>query len=148
MITVKQILKHKGNEYYFIPPCTKVFDALQIMSEKNIGALLVIDGDKISGIFSERDYARRSYTHQQLIKEQIVDSSMTKNVICISPDKTIYECMSVMSDKHIRHLPVLENDKIIGVVSIGDIVNAIITEQNNKIKDLENYITGGRYGME
>lgn len=148
MITVKQILKHKGNVFYFIPPCTKVFDALQIMAEKNIGALLVIESEKILGIFSERDYARRSFTHQQLVREQIVDSSMTKNVICVTSDKTIYDCMSMMNDKHIRHLPVLEDEKIIGVVSIGDIVNAIITEQDSKIKNLENYITGGGYGAE
>lgn len=148
MITVKQILKHKGGNYFFISPGTKVFDALRIMSEKNVGALLVIDADKIVGIFSERDYARRSFTHQQLVREQIVDVSMTTPVITVSSDKTIYDCMSMMNDKHIRHLPVLEGEKIIGVVSIGDIVNAIIFEQNSKIKSLESYITGGGYGAE
>lgn len=148
MITVKQILKHKGNAFYFITPGTKVFDALRMMSEKNVGALLVIETGKLVGIFSERDYARRSFTHEQLVREQIVDLCMTKDIITISPDQTIYDCMSQMNDKHIRHLPVVENNKIMGIVSIGDIVNAIIFEQNSKIKSLESYITGGGYGAE
>lgn len=148
MITVKQILKHKGNNFYFISPGTKVFDALRAMSEKNVGALLVIQNGKLEGIFSERDYARRSFTHQQLVREQVVDLSMTTNIITVTPEQTIYDCMGLMNDKHIRHLPVIENEQVVGVVSIGDIVNAIIFEQNSKIKSLENYITGGGYGAE
>jgi CBS domain-containing protein len=145
MINVNQVLNKKGYDYFYVTPKTIVNDALKKMDEKNIGALLVIEKEKILGIFSERDFARKSLQNEKSLKDLTVDMFMSKIVFTISPEKSIYDCMEIMSEKHIRHLPVVENNKTIGLVSIGDIVNAVVFEQKNQIKQLENYITGSGY---
>ncbi len=146
MITVDQVLKHKGSDYFSVTPKTFVYDALKKMAEKNVGALIIVEGGKIVGIFSERDYARKSLQIEQSIKELPVEMFMSTTVFTISPEKSVYDCMEMMTEKHIRHLPVVENDNTLGIVSIGDIVNAVFTMQKSQIKDLENYITGSGYG--
>ena len=114
------------------------------MAEKDVGAIMVIDNSKLLGIFSERDYARNVVLHGFASKNSKVGDFMTKEIIYVHPHTSIYDCMALMTSKHIRHLPVLEDDKIEGVISIGDVVNYIIHQQNVTIKDLENYIYGGR----
>jgi len=147
MTTVKQILKDKGNEYYSVRPKATVFEALQKMAEKDIGALLVIDNEgKLVGMFTERDYARKLILHGFSSKESFVEDFMSKELFTVSPGMTTLECMAIMTEKRVRHLPVLDHNKIVGILSIGDIVNQIIHEQHITIKDLEKYITGSGYG--
>jgi CBS domain-containing protein len=144
MKTVRQMLQAKGFDIWAIDPDTSVYDALKFMAEKNVGALLVMREGKLIGIFSERDYARRMILKGKHSKETPVIEVMTENTICVSSDKTVEECMELMTDKRVRHLPVLDGGRLIGIVSIGDVVKAIITEQQSTITDLENYITGKR----
>jgi CBS domain-containing protein len=144
MKTVRQMLQAKGFDIWAIDPDTSVYDALTFMAEKNVGALLVMREGKLIGIFSERDYARRMILKGKHSKDTPVIEVMTENPICVSPDKTVEECMELMTDKHVRHLPVLDGGRLFGIVSIGDVVKAIITEQQGTITDLENYITGKR----
>jgi CBS domain-containing protein len=142
MITVKQILEEKGKDHFSVKSDSSVIDALTKMAEKNIGAMMVIDNGKLTGMFSERDFARNfsKSGHKQDAK---VKDLMTINVISVNPNTTINECMAIMTQKHVRHLPVVDNNEIIGIISIGDVVNAIIHDQLTTIKDLEKYITGG-----
>jgi len=142
--TVRQLINRKGNKIWSTQSDAKVFAALELMAEKGIGALLVFDGDELVGIFSERDYARKVILKGKSSHSTAVSEIMTKNVICVRPDQSMNDCMALMTDKHIRHLPVLEDDKIIGVISIGDVVKEIISEQEFVIGQLENYITGSR----
>jgi len=144
MTTVKQILEAKGHEVWSVPPDATVYDALRIMAEKNIGALLVLEADKLRGIISERDYARKVVLKGKFSRETPVAEIMSTNVVTVRPDHSIEECMALMTDKRIRHLPVLENEKLVGIISIGDVVKAYISEQEFTIKQLENYITGSR----
>lgn len=144
MIKVKEILDAKGHSYYFVKPDNTVFEALQKMAEKDVGAVMVIDNNKLVGIFSERDYARKIILHGLASKSTKVGDFMTREIIYVHPDTSIYDCMALMTNRRIRHLPVLEGDKIEGLISIGDVVNFIIHQQNVTIKDLENYIYGGR----
>jgi len=144
MIKVKEILDGKGHSYYHVKPDNTVFEALQAMADKDIGAVMVIENNKLMGIFSERDYARKIVLHGLASKNTKVGDFMTKELIYVHPDTSIYDCMALMTSRRIRHLPVLEQDKIEGVISIGDVVNYIIHQQNVTIKDLENYIYGGR----
>ncbi len=144
MTTVNQILQTKGHEVLSVSPDTLVYDALKLMAEKNVGALLVIEGDKLRGIFSERDYARKVILHGKSSKEIPVKEIMSADVFTIRPQQSIEECMALMTNKRIRHLPVIEENKLVGLISIGDVVKAIISEQEFTIKQLENYITGGR----
>jgi CBS domain-containing protein len=144
MIKVKDILDRKGHELWVINPGNTVFEALQKMNEKDVGALMVIENDKLMGIFSERDYARKIVLHGLTSKNTKVGDFMTKEVVFVTPATGIYDCMALMTGKRIRHLPVLDHDKVVGIISIGDVVNAIIQQQNTTIKDLENYIYGGR----
>ena len=146
MTTVNDILKKKGYKIFSINPEQTVFDALKILAEKDIGALPVMENDKLTGIFSERDYARKLILKGYFSKETKVGNIMTKDLIVVSPDTDIFKCMSLMTEKKFRHLPVIENNKLIGIVSIGDIVNTIIHSQKEIIKDLENYISGSGYG--
>jgi len=147
MTTVKQILKDKGHEYYSINPKSTVYEALQKMAEKDVGALLVIDNEgKLTGMFTERDYARKLILHGFSSKESFVENFMSKELYTVSQDMTTLECMAIMTEKRVRHLPVLDHNKIVGILSIGDIVNQIIHEQHVTIKDLEKYITGSGYG--
>ncbi|MGC8824085.1 MAG: CBS domain-containing protein [Bacteroidales bacterium] len=142
MINVNDILKEKGNQY-FASPSAYVIDALRLMAEKNIGAVLVMDNDRLVGIFSERDYARKVVLAGKSSLNTPVSETMSSEVITVTKDTSLNDCMQIMTDKHFRHLPVLEGDKVIGVVSIGDIVSRIIREQRNTIQQLENYIIRG-----
>ncbi|MDP4210213.1 MAG: CBS domain-containing protein [Bacteroidota bacterium] len=145
MIKVRNILDNKGHDFWYVNPENTVFEALEIMAEKDIGALLVIDEhNKLLGIFSERDYSRKIILHGLTSKTSKVGDYMTKELIVVSNDTDIYECMALMTNQRKRYLPVLENGKVLGFISIGDVVNAVIHQQNVTIKDLENYIYGGR----
>jgi CBS domain-containing protein len=143
MKTVKEILSTKGADVISIGPDATVFAALTLMSEKNIGALPVVDGVKLVGIFSERDYARKVILLGRSSRETLVKEIMTEKVLCVKQESTNEECMALMSEKHLRHLPVIEGDQIVGMISIGDVVKAIITEQNYTINNLQQYIMQG-----
>lgn len=144
MKIVKHILKEKGQRLWSVGPDTMVIEALKLMAEKEVGALLVLDGGKLVGIMSERDYARKVILKGKSSLDTPVREIMTAKVFFIRPAQTVEECMALMTDKHIRHLPVMEGDKVVGVISIGDLVKATIEEKDFLIKQLENYITGGR----
>ena len=147
MATVKQILETKGSETYNVNPGATVFEALQIMADKDCGALMVLDSDgKLVGMFSERDYARKIILRGKSSKETLVEDYMTTELTTANPESTTLELMAVMTNKHVRHIPVLDHNKLAGVVSIGDVVSAIIREQDITIKDLEKYITSSGYG--
>ena len=148
MITVKDLLDKKGTEYYYVKPHATVFEALQKMAEKECGALMVIEDGKLVGMFSERDYARKIILAGKSSKEAVVAELMTKLMVTVKPSTSINDCMALMTEKRVRHLPVLDHNEIAGMISIGDVVNAVIREQNITIKDLENYITGSGYGVE
>jgi len=144
MKTVSDILKTKGREVFTITPETIVFDALKTMADKNVGALVVMDGAKVTGILSERDYARKVILHGRSSRELETREIMSTKVYFVSPEHNIDDCMALFTNKRVRHLPVLQTDKLIGIISIGDAVKAVIAEQESTIKHLENYITGGR----
>jgi len=144
MITVRDILKGKGSIVYSIPPSATVLDALQAMADHNIGAILVMQAGKVLGIFSERDHARRVVLQNKSESTKITEV-MTEDIYFVSPQNTAEECMAQMTDKHIRHLPVVEDDKVVGVISIGDLVKAQISHQQDLIRNLENYIMGRDY---
>jgi len=143
MNTVSEILKAKGRNIWSISPHATVYEALQLLADKDVGALLVIEEGKLVGIFSERDYARKVILKGKSSKETSVEELMTKEVLYVSPTDTIENCMALMTAKRIRHLPVLENDRLVGIVTIGDVVNQIISEQQFTIQELEKYIHGG-----
>lgn len=143
MINVRIVLREKGGEIYSVSPGTTVFDALTLMADKNIGALVVLEEKKIAGIFSERDYARKVILKGKASKEITVGEIMTTNVVSVRPAQTVEECMSLMTVHRIRHLPVMEEEELIGVISIGDVVKAIISDKDFMIQQLEHYITGG-----
>jgi CBS domain-containing protein len=144
MKTVKQILKDKKGSVLAIQPDVTVYDALKLMAEKNVGALLVLEAGRLIGILSERDYARKVILKGKSSLNTPVKDIMTERVRFVHPEQTVEECMALMTDKHVRHLPVLVGDQVVGVVSIGDLVKASIDEKDFVIKQLENYITGGR----
>ena len=144
MTTVRTVLKTKGSDVWSIMPATKVYDALKVMAEKNIGAVLVMEENILKGIFSERDYARKIVLKGESSQQTSVKDVMTTAVVYVRPEHSIEECMALMTDKHVRHLPVIEQEKVVGLISIGDVVKAIISEHEYTIKQLENYITGGR----
>jgi CBS domain-containing protein len=144
MVTVRQILKNKGFQAWSIEPAATVYSALQLMAEKQIGALLVQAEGKLVGIFSERDYARKVILHGKSSAETQVSEIMTPDVVTVRPEQTIADCMALMTEKRFRHLPVVEGDQILGVISIGDVVKAIISDQQFVIKQLESYISGDR----
>jgi CBS domain-containing protein len=139
--TIREILDKKGHQIWSVSPDTKIFEALQLMAEKNIGALVVLNGDKLVGIISERDYARKVALKGKTSKETPIRDIMTPKVLYVTPEKTAEDCMALMIEKRIRHLPVYKQDKLIGVVSIGDVVKAVIEEKKIAIEHLENYIT-------
>jgi CBS domain-containing protein len=140
MKTVNEILQAKSHKLLSIPPHASVLDALRLMAEEEVGALLVLDGDKLAGIFSERDYARKVVLFGKASKDTSVREIMTHKVVCVRPEQSIEDCMALMTDKRIRHLPVLEDQKVIGVISIGDVVKEVISEQRFVIEQLEHYI--------
>ena len=140
---VADILQAKGNIIYSVTGSTTVYEAIKVMGEKNIGALLVLEGGKLTGILSERDYARKVVLKGKASRETSVSDIMTADVITVMPSDTIETCMELMTQKHIRHLPVLDGDgQVIGVVSIGDLVKETISQQQFVIKQLEHYIAG------
>ena len=139
---LREILHNKGNATWSISPDATVFEAIQMMADKNIGALLVIENSKLVGIISERDYTRKVALKGRSSKETPVRDIITGRVIYVTPDHTVEECMRLMTEHRVRHLPVLEGEKICGIVSIGDLVNWIITAQSSTIHQLETYITG------
>ncbi len=143
--TVQHILQVKGNDTWSISPNNTVYDALRMMSDKNVGALLVVENDKLVGILSERDYARKIILQGKSSKDTLVSEIMTTNkLITVHPQQTVHECMELMTNKRIRHLPVVVDEKVLGVISIGDVVRTIIYEQREKIKDLETKLISGQ----
>ena len=140
MRLVSQILQTKGSKSWTIAPDATVFDALSIMAEKDIGSLVVVEGEEVIGIFSERDYSRKVILQGKSSKNTLIKEIMTPDVICIQPNQTVAKCMALMTEKHIRHLPVLAEGKLAGVISIGDVVKAIISDQQIIINQLEDYI--------
>ncbi len=143
MINVKEILKRKGKEVWSIVSDAMAYKALEIMAEKDVGALMVIDDGKLVGMFSERDYARKVVLKGKESHQISVSEIMCKDVVCVKLDSSVEECMTLMTEKHIRHLPVKHDDKVVGIVTIGDIVKQIIAAQQDTIGHLESYITGG-----
>jgi CBS domain-containing protein len=142
MSIVRNILQKKGNAVHSISPDRSVYDALEELEEKNIGSLVVVDNGKLTGIFTERDYARKVILKGRSSKDTLVRDIMSSPPLFVHPDNTLDECMQLMTDKFIRHLPVLENDELVGVISIGDIVKYTIYEKDFIIGNLEHYITG------
>ncbi len=141
MKLVRHILDSKGDEIWHITPEDSVLDAIKLMAEKKIGALLVMEDDNLSGIVSERDYARKVILQGKSSRETPVRDIMTAEVTITNPLETVEQCMSLMTEKRMRHLPVIEDEKVVGVVSIGDLVKAIIADQQFQIEQLESYIT-------
>jgi CBS domain-containing protein len=142
MNTIGQLLESKGKDIWSIVPNATVFEALRIMAQNNVGALLVIDKGKLVGIFSERDYARKVILEGKSSKDTAVGELMTKDVYYIDPKNTLHESMAVMTARHIRHMPVLDKDRLVGMVTLGDVVKQIIAEQEFTIRELEKYISG------
>ncbi len=142
MATVRDVLRTKGHSTWCTKPDSTVFEALQLMAEKNVGALLVIDSTGLVGIFSERDYARKGVLKGRTSDTTFVREVMSDRVVTVKPDQSLEECMELMTDKHIRHLPVMQSRELIGIISIGDVVKSIISEQKFTIDQLEGYITG------
>jgi CBS domain-containing protein len=143
MKTVQDVMRTKGNKIYSVAPDTTVFDTLKLMAEKEIGAVLVFHEEQMVGIFSERDYARQVILKGKASKDTPVREVMTSRVAYVRPEQTVDDCMALMTDKKIRHLPVLAEGKVTGVLSIGDVVKAVISEKQFLIEQLENYITSG-----
>jgi len=141
-----ELLKQKGQDIWSVSPKASILEALTLMSEKKIGAVLVMDGDKLAGIFSERDFARRVVADEECNKDTNVADLMTREVFTAEGKTSVRECMELYTEHRIRHLPIREGGKIIGVLSIGDIVKHVISNLETTVRDLENYISGGGYG--
>ncbi len=144
MKTVNQLLEGKGENVWSANPQMTVYEALEMMSEKNVGALVVLEGEKMVGIFSERDYARKVILKGKSPMDTLVGEIMSRKVTCVRRDQSIEDCMALMTDKRVRHLPVLQDNRVVGVISIGDVVKDVISEQEFIIEQLENYIAGSR----
>ncbi len=142
---VRDILKAKGAEVWTIPVTSSVYDALQIMADKDIGALMVNDGDKTVGIISERDYARKVALQGRSSRNTPIRDVMSAHVLSVEPGQTVEECMAVMTEKRVRHLPVCEGEEVCGIISIGDVVRSVIASKEFHIQQLEHYITGSGF---
>ncbi len=142
MTTAHDILRLKGHTVHSVRPNDTVLAALGVMAEHDIGAVLVLDGDALVGILTERDYARKVALVGRASKDSPVSAIMTPDVVCVPPSSTVEDCMSLMTDHRVRHLPVVENGRVVGVVSIGDLVKATIDEQEFTINQLKSYIAG------
>jgi CBS domain-containing protein len=142
MELIKNLIKVKGNEIWSIEPSASVFDAVKLMADKGIGALMVMQGNKLEGVISERDYARKVILMNRLSRETSVEEIMTTRVVYAHPEQNVEECMALMTEKHIRHLPIMVEEKLLAVVSIGDLVKSIIAQQQLTIKQLEQYVSG------
>jgi CBS domain-containing protein len=142
-VPISSLLHHKGNALWSVPPDATVFDAIKLMAEKNIGALLVLSDDKLVGLFTERDYARKIALQGKSSKETRVREIFTGVVITVKPDDSVEDCMKLMTEHRVRHLPVVEKGNVVGIVSIGDLVNWTISAQDAQIAQMEQYIAGG-----
>ena len=142
-IPVSSLLHHKGSTVWHVSPETTVFDAIKLMAEKNIGALLVLSHSRLIGIFTERDYTRQIALMGKNSRDTRVEDILSGKVTCVSPNDTVEECMRLMTELRVRHLPVVEGEKVLGIISIGDLVNWIISAQNSAIEQMEQYIAGG-----
>ncbi|MGZ5219359.1 MAG: CBS domain-containing protein [Chitinophagaceae bacterium] len=142
MGTVNNLLKAKGGTTFTITPDTMVYTALEIMVEKDVSALLVMENEKLLGIFTERDYARKVILKGKASRETRINEIMTSDLVTVSPGATIDDCMRLMTGRHIRHLPVVEGESLVGIISIGDVVKYTIDEQKFIIENMEHYITG------
>jgi CBS domain-containing protein len=140
MATVSQLLKHKGRVIYSVPPEAPVLDAIKAMAERGVGALVVMKNDKLLGVVSERDYARKVILKGRSSSETPVSQIMSFPVLTVRADQSVNECMRIMTEKRVRHLPVVEGDRVVGVLSIGDLVRAVLEEQQQTIAQLEQYI--------
>ncbi len=140
MKTVKEILNSKRHSLLSITPTETVLDALKLMAEKEVGALIVLENERLVGIFSERDYARKVILFGKASKDTLVREIMTHKVVCVRPEQSVEDCMALMTDKRVRHLPVLQDKHVVGVISIGDVVKEVISEQRFVIEQLEHYI--------
>jgi CBS domain-containing protein len=140
MKTLNQLLQAKGGDTYTIGPDARVYEALKLMAEKDVGALVVVDGGKLAGIISERDYARKVILQGKSSHDITVQEIMTGKVITVQPSQTVEDCMALMTSRRVRHLPVTDGERLIGVLSIGDLVKEVIAEQQQTIKQLESYI--------
>ncbi len=139
MLTIRDVLQSKSSAIWSIGSKNTVYEAMEFMAERNIGVLVVIDDESVVGIVSERDFVRNIILEGKSAREVLVESLMTKEIYCVTPDKPVEECMGVMTNAHCRHMPVFENGRLIGIVTFGDIVNALLVEQKIKIQDLESY---------
>ena len=145
MKTAADLLKSKAHQsVHTIAPAASVFDAVKLMADKNIGALLVMEGEEVAGIITERDYARKIVLMSRSSRRTLVREIMTSAVMSVRPDQTSEECMVLMTENRLRHLPVMDGNKLLGLISIGDLVKSIITEQKFTIEQLEHYISGER----
>ena len=142
METIRQLLNRKGAHIWSLSPDATVYEAVELLSQRGIGALLVVDAGKVIGIVTERDYARKVILMGRSSRDTKVEEIMATDIVHVHPDHSVQECMELMTEKRVRHLPVLEEDKVLGIVSMGDLVKAIITEQRFFIRQLEQYITG------
>ena len=142
MTTVQQLLDEKGHDVWTIHPDCSVFDAIQLMASKDVGALVVVEDDRPVGIFTERHYARNVFLKGKSSPKTRTRDIMTTDVICARPGQSVEQCMAVMTDKRVRHLPVLNKGHLVGILSIGDLVKSIIADQNFAIEQLEHYIRG------
>lgn len=138
---VREILKIKGHAVFSVTPNTTVYSAIEQMCAKNIGGVVILENDKLVGIFTERDYARKLILKGKSSKDTLISELMSRDPITVTPDSKLEDCMNIMSNKRIRHLPVIENNLIVGMISIGDLVKFIIEEQRSIIEHLEHYIT-------
>ena len=142
MTKLKMLLEEKGSNVWSVHPDDTVLEAIKLLAQKDIGALIVIEDDKPVGIFTERDYARKVYLKGKSSLETMVRDIMVSPVICVSPDQSVNECMALMTEKRFRHLPVMTGDKLVGMLSIGDLVKSVIDDQKFEIDQLEHFIHG------
>lgn len=142
-VTVSTVLNYKNPAIWSIDPNATVFEAIRLMAEKNIGALLVMSGGMLAGVFTERDYTRKIALHGKSSRETRVWEVMTDDVVTVAPEETVENCMRLMTDNRVRHLPVTNGHKVVGIISIGDLVNWIISSQDAEIEQMERYIAGG-----
>ena len=147
MYTVRHLLQEKGAQIWSVAPQTTVYEALELMAAKNCGAVLVLENDRLAGIFTERDYARKVVLKGKTSKTVTVGELMSSEVVYVKLDDTIEDCMALMTEHRTRHLPVMEGGKLAGLISIGDVVKAVISDREFKIRELERYITGGHSSL-